>query len=115
MAIVRWTTPDDSTNSVVQLGTLATASLAAIWIENQADSVFKFLESTLVFHDSAPSDNKAIDVAGTGHDFASLDTAIMQAVREFIEFEFGRTPRRERLPESCNGAGYTGQFHAERQ
>jgi hypothetical protein len=71
-----------STNSVVQLGILAAASLAAIWIEHQADSVFKFLESALVFHDSAPSDDKAIDVAVTEHDFASLDTAIMQAVRD---------------------------------
>jgi hypothetical protein len=61
---------------------LAAASLAAIWIEHQADSVFKFLEGTLVFQANAPSDDKAIHVAEIAHDFASLDTAIMQAVRE---------------------------------
>jgi hypothetical protein len=72
-----------STNSVAQkFGILAAASLAAIWIEHQADSVFKFLEGTLVFQDNAPSDGKAIHVAETAHDFASLDTAIMQAVRD---------------------------------
>jgi hypothetical protein len=71
-----------STNSVVQLGVLAAASLAAIWIEYHADSVFKLLESTLAFHDSVSSSDKAIDGAGTAHDFAWLDTAIMQAVRD---------------------------------
>ena len=72
-----------STNSVAQkFGILAAASLAAIWIEHQANSVFKFLEGTLVFQDNAPSDGKAIHVAETAHDFASLDTAIMQAVRD---------------------------------
>jgi hypothetical protein len=75
-------TKDSSTNSLAQLAILAAASLAAIWIEHQADSVFKFLESTLAFQGNAPSDDKAIDVAGTGPDFASLDTAIMQAVRD---------------------------------
>ena len=60
----------------------AAASLAAIWIEHQADSVFKFLESTPVFQGNALSDDKAIHVAETAHDFASLDTAIMQAVRD---------------------------------
>jgi hypothetical protein len=72
-----------SINSVAQqFGILAAASLAAIWIEHQADSVFKFLESTLVFQGNAPSDDKAIHVAERAHDFASLDTAIMQAVRD---------------------------------
>jgi hypothetical protein len=71
-----------STNSVAQqFGILATGSLAAIWIEYQADSVFKFLESTFVFQGNAPSDDKALHVAGA-HDFASLDTAIMPAVRD---------------------------------
>ena len=75
-----------SINSVAQkFGILAAASLAAIWIEHQANSVFKFLEGTLVFQDNAPSDDKAIHVAETAHDFASLDTAIMQAVRD-VEF-----------------------------
>ena len=60
----------------------AAASLAAIWIEHQADSVFKFLESTPVFQGNALSDDKAIHVAETAHDFASLDTAIMHAVRD---------------------------------
>jgi hypothetical protein len=72
-----------SINSVTQkFGILAAASLAAIWIEHQADSVFKFLEGTLVFQGNAPSDDKAIHVAETARDFASLDTAIMQAVRD---------------------------------
>ena len=44
--------------------------------------MFKFLESTLLFQANAPSDDKAIHVAETAHDFASLDTAIMQAVRD---------------------------------
>jgi hypothetical protein len=42
---------------------LAAASLAAIWIGHQADSVFKFLEGTLVFQANVPSDDKAIHVA----------------------------------------------------
>jgi hypothetical protein len=68
-----------SINSIAQkFGILAAASLAAIWIEHQADSMFKFLEGTL----NAPSDEKAIHVAEIAHDFASLDTAIMQAVRD---------------------------------
>ena len=72
-----------SINSAAQkFGILAAASLAAIWIEHQADSVFKFLEGTLVFQGNTPSDDKAIHVAETAHDFASLDTAIMQAVRD---------------------------------
>ena len=67
-----------SINSLAQqFGILAAASLAAIWIEHQADSVFKLLESTLVFQANTPS-----DVAETAHDFASLDIAIMQAVRD---------------------------------
>ena len=67
-----------SVNSVTQnFGILAAASLAAIWIDHQADSVFKLLESTLAFQANAPS-----DVAETAHDFASLDTAIMHAVRD---------------------------------
>jgi hypothetical protein len=38
-----------SVNSVTQnFGILAAASLAAIWIEHQGDSVFKFLESTCI-------------------------------------------------------------------
>jgi hypothetical protein len=76
-------TKNASTSSVTQqLGILAAASLAAIWLEHQPDSVFKFLESTLVFQGNASSDDKAIHVAETAHDFASLDTAIMQAVRD---------------------------------
>jgi hypothetical protein len=73
---------DDAKNASInslaqQFGILAAASLAAIWIEHQADSVFKLLESTLVFQANTPS-----DVAETAHDFASLDIAIMQAVRD---------------------------------
>ena len=73
---------DDAKNASInslaqQFGILAAASLAAIWIDHQADSVFKLLESTLAFQANAPS-----DVAETAHDFASLDTAIMHAVRD---------------------------------
>ena len=60
---------------------LAAASLAAIWIEHQADSLFKFLESTLL-PGTAPSDDSASHVAQFTHDVASLDTAIMQAIRD---------------------------------
>ena len=61
---------------------LAAASLAAIWIEHQADAVFKFLENTLLFQGTAPSDNFASHVAQFTHEVASLDTAIMQAIRD---------------------------------
>jgi hypothetical protein len=71
----------DSTSGNSSL-VLAAASLAAIWIGHQADSVFKFLEGTLVFQANVPADDKAIHVAEIAHDFASLDTAIMQAVRD---------------------------------
>jgi hypothetical protein len=71
-----------STNSSLtqKFGILAAASLAAIWIEHQADLVFKFVENTLL--DNAPSDHKAIQAAEIAHDFASLDTAIMQGLRD---------------------------------
>jgi hypothetical protein len=63
-----------------KFGILAAASLAAIWIEHQADTVFKLLENTVSLHGSAPSDEK-IGVEA-GHDFASLDATIMQTVRD---------------------------------
>jgi hypothetical protein len=65
-----------------KFGILAAASLAVIWIEHQADSVFKLLENTLLVQGNAPSDDKGIHGAEIAHDFASLDTAIMQAVRD---------------------------------
>jgi hypothetical protein len=65
-----------------KLGILAAASLAAIWIEHQADSVFKLLENSVLVQGNAPSDDKGIHGAEVAHDFASLDTAIMQAVRD---------------------------------
>jgi hypothetical protein len=61
---------------------LAAASLAAIWIENQADAVFKFLENTLLFQGTAPSDDSGAHVAQFSHEVASLDTAITQAIRD---------------------------------
>ena len=63
-----------------KFGILAAASLAAIWIEHQADTIFKLLENTVSFQVSAPSDEKVGVEAG--HDFASLDAAIMQTMRD---------------------------------
>jgi hypothetical protein len=65
-----------------KFGILAAASLAVIWIEHQADSVFKLLENSVLVQGNAPSDDKGIHGAEVAHDFASLDTAIMQAVRD---------------------------------
>jgi hypothetical protein len=64
-----------------KFGILAAASLAAIWIEHQADSLFKFLENTVLVHENMPPQEKGNHVAEIAQD-ASLDTAIMQAVRD---------------------------------
>jgi hypothetical protein len=71
-----------ATNSLQKCEILAAASLAAIWVGHQADSLFKFLESTVVFHGNMPSEEKGIHVAEIAHDLASLDTAIMHAVQD---------------------------------
>jgi hypothetical protein len=78
--------PDNSNNasigSLQKFEILAAASLAAIWIGHQADSLFKFLENTALSQGNVPSQEKSIHVAEIAHDSASLDTAIMQAIRD---------------------------------
>jgi hypothetical protein len=76
-------TKKDSISSLLgeKFGILAAASLAAIWIEHQADSLFKFLENTVLVHENMPSQEKGNHVAEIAQD-ASLDTAIMQTVRD---------------------------------
>jgi hypothetical protein len=65
-----------------KFGVLMAAGLAAIWLEHQAASVFKFPEN--IFHGSVSHDDKGgAHVAELAHDGAiALDPAIMQSIRD---------------------------------
>jgi len=58
---------------------MAAVGLAAIWIEHQAESLFKFLENKPVLQQTAVADGKATHLAAAG-DAAPGEDAIVQAI-----------------------------------